>query len=170
MRVKTWTRHTEKFHTYRDFEVYDEKNNLVAIASSKWVLVNLETGRITRLDETIMNRYQPEERSVFGEIQTEIEKLKEPDHSTSAYLYRVQRSNIDINNHMHNLYYLDLAYETLPEEVYLQSDFQHVEIMYKHEIKLADTVKCLYAKVEDAHYVTIKSEDEKCLHAIIKLS
>lgn len=53
---------------------------------------------------------------------------------------------------------------------YLQSDFQHVEIMYKHEIKLADTVKCLYAKVEDAHYVTIKSEDEKCLHAIIKLS
>lgn len=165
--VKTWSGHAEKFHSYRDFEIYDKDKNLVAIASSKWVLVNIDTGRITKLTEDIMEKYQSEETHVFEQV--EFDKLKEPNSFSYTYLYKVLRMNIDINDHMHNLDYLDLAYEALPDEVYKNENFDRFEIMYKHEIKFGNTVKCLYSKEEDGHYVTIKSEDESVFHAIVKL-
>ena len=70
---------------------------------------------------------------------------------------------------MHNLYYLDLAYEVLPEEVYKQRPFNEVEIMYKREIKLGDTVIGKYSYENDKHIVVIQSQDEKTLHAILEL-
>mgnify|MGYP003312477354 FL=1 len=73
---------------------------------------------------------------------------------------------IDVNNHVHNLYYLDLAYMALPEEVY-DKDFSEIDILYKKEIKLGDTVRCLYSAEEDL--ITIKNEDESIIHAILKL-
>ncbi len=48
------------------------------------------------------------------------------------------RKDIDINKHMHNLYYLDLAYEALPDEIYNKRPFDYVRITYKKEIKLGE--------------------------------
>ena len=45
----------------------------------------------------------------------------------------------------------------------------YVEIMYKKEIKLGETVQCNYSKVEDKNVISIKSEDGSVLHSIIKL-
>ena len=71
---------------------------------------------------------------------------------------------------MHNLYYLDLAYEALPEDIYESISFENIEIMYKSAAFLGDNLKCYYSKISNEHFVTIKSNDEKTLHAIIKLS
>ena len=70
---------------------------------------------------------------------------------------------------MNHLYYLDLAYEALPEDIYDQRPFDEIRIMYKKEIKLGDTVVCKYSYENDKHIVVIQSEDEKTLHAIIEL-
>ena len=56
---------------------------------------------------------------------------------------------------MHNLYYLDLAYEALPEDVYNNRPYDNVRIMYKREIKLGDTVICKYSNENDKHIVVI---------------
>ena len=71
---------------------------------------------------------------------------------------------------MHNLNYLAVAYEALPTNIYSEKSFNNIEIMYKKSIRLGNTVKCFYTVSDNIHYVTIKSEDEKSLHAIIKLS
>ena len=60
--------------TYRDFEIYNEQKELCAIATSKWVLVNTETGRLTRITDEITNKYQPENKSVYPE--RELEKIR----------------------------------------------------------------------------------------------
>ncbi len=71
---------------------------------------------------------------------------------------------------MHNLYYLDLAYEALPEEVYQKRPFDHVRITYKKEIKLGNTITCNYTKQNQKHIITIESkEDKNNLHAIIEI-
>ena len=71
---------------------------------------------------------------------------------------------------MHNLYYLDLAYEVLPEDIYQNAELNHIEIMYKKEITLHDTVTCHYSYENEKHVITIKSKDDTILHAIIQLS
>lgn len=167
--VKTWARKTEKFFTFRDYEVFDSSNNIIAKASSKWLLLNANTLAIEKITNEIMDKYEPEDISVF-DGEPEINKISEPKVYSSFFNYTVQRKDIDINDHMHNVYYLDLAYEALPEDIYRNCKFNNFEIMYKKEIKLGETVKCLYSNIDDIHYITIKSEDDKVLHAIIKFS
>lgn len=169
LNVETWARKAIKFYTYRDFRVYDEYNNLVAIATSKWALLDATTMSIIRITPDLLTLYQPENISVF-EQEEEPNKLLAPQEILNQYIYTVARRDIDINNHMHNLYYLDLAYEALPNEVYSNLDFNNVEIMYKKEIKLNDTVKCSYSSNNNEHYITIKSLDDTTLYSIIKLS
>ena len=83
--------------------------------------------------------------------------------------YTIGQRDIDSNHHVNNLSYLDFAYETLPIE-YFKKEFSQVEIMYKKECTLGETIKCLYTKISDKEYViTIKSEDLKELLCIIKL-
>ena len=70
---------------------------------------------------------------------------------------------------MHNLYYLDLAYEALPEEEYQKRPFDYLHITYKKEIKLKEKIKCDFAKEDNKNIIIIKSEDEKTVHAIVEL-
>ena len=81
-------------------------------------------------------------------------------------LYEVRRSDIDINRHMHNLNYLKLAYENLPEEVFFCDELKNVKIMYKHQILLGQKVKCYYSNENEKCIITLKSEDDRVLHSI----
>ncbi len=165
--VKTWSRNPQKFYSYRDFEMYDNDGNILAIASSKWSLIDLNKGLIKLTDE-IIAKYESENLSVFDEL--DLPKMTPPVIFSNTYLYTVPRCVIDINEHMHNLCYLDVAYETLPYDIYKNTHFNNVEIMYKRSARLGDTLKCFYSNIGNEYFVTIKSFDEKNLHCIIKLS
>ena len=165
--VKTWAREKNKIFSFRDFEVYDENNNLLIIASSKWIFLDTKKNSIMKIEDSFYEKYKPEEKSVFDII--DLPKLSEPQNSTKTFEYTVKRSDIDINGHMHNTNYLNLAYEALPEEIYENTIFNNIEILYKKEIKLNDSVKFLYSEEEGAHIVTIKSLDDKILHTIVRL-
>jgi medium-chain acyl-[acyl-carrier-protein] hydrolase len=167
LHVKTWSRGAVRACCYRDYEIYNKEGELCVIATSRWALIHLEKG-LMRLTDELVDKYQTENKAVFEDFH--FDKLKEPENSNLALEYTVQRRDIDINNHMHNLCYLDLAYEALPKEIYENTSFDNIEIMYKTGSKLYDNLKCFYSKIENEHFVTIKSEDEKILHAIIKLS
>ena len=73
-----------------------------------------------------------------------------------------------MNQHMHNLYYLDYAVEALPEEVYQNLDCNQFEIMYKNGAKLGETVNCFYINEEGQHIVIMKNAEDNRLHAIIQ--
>ena len=139
LEVHTWARFGNRFFTYRDYEIYDENKNLCAIATSKWTLVNIEEGKMSKITEEVIGSYNVEEKEVFpGE---KLDRLQIPEEFISSIKYTVIRKDIDINKHMHNLYFLDLAYEALPEDVYNNDrPFDNVRIMYKKEIKLGDTM------------------------------
>ena len=165
--VKTWSRGAIRACCFRDYEIYNEKNELCVIGTSKWALIHLEKG-LMRLTDELVEKYQTENKLAFENFN--FDKLKEPQNSLLTFEYKVQRRDIDINKHMHNLCYLDLAYEALPQEVYENASFDNVEIMYKSGAFLGDNLKCFYSLVDNNHFVTIKSNDKKTLHAIIKTS
>ena len=168
LKIKTWSRCIEKIYAYRDFEVRDQYGDVVAIASSKWIFIDIDTEKFIKIPEEVIEKYKQEDIQVFEE--KDLGRLKEP---SSFYInkinFKITRNMIDVNKHLHNTYYLDIAKEALPEEIALNHEFNNFEIMYKKEIKLGDIVKAIYTKEEDTNYVIIKNEDETLLHAIIKL-
>ena len=97
------------------------------------------------------------------------DKIKELDNYERESKYTVKRGDIDVNHHMHNINYLDLANEALPDEVYdNEKEFNNFKISYKKEIKLGETVKCKYSFVNNTHVICVKSEDDTKLHSVIE--
>lgn len=166
--VKTWIRSENPLFFYRDFSVYDENNNLVALASSKWVLFDINKKSITKIPEEFKSRYSYLNKFAFEDKWNE--KIKEPEDSKFVMNYIVQRRDIDTNHHVNNLYYLDYAIEALPEDIYNSSKFSNVEIMYKHEAKIGDTLSLFYSCNKNNEFIiTIKYKDSKNIHTVVKM-
>ena len=167
--IITWTRNINKLYSYRDFEVFDDFGNRIAIASSKWVLVNFYTKSITKITQEIIDAYGPINKNIF---ENEIAKITEPNEIyTNRFDYTILRRDLDTNNHVNNLNYLDFAVETLPKNVYENMTFSNISVMYKKQCLIGDKISCLYTTNEkNEHIVVIKSGDLQTLHAIIVLS
>jgi len=166
--VNTWSKSMNPLFAYRDIEILDDKNNLVAIGSSKWILFDINKKSLIKIPSEVKDNFPSVDKSVFEE--KFVEKLKEPENSNFVYEYTIQRRDIDTNHHVNNLNYLDYAYEALPEDLFTGINFSNVEIMYKHEAKLGDKISVFYSHTEENEYiVTIKNKDSNNLHAIIKL-
>jgi medium-chain acyl-[acyl-carrier-protein] hydrolase len=168
LKVSTWCSKHTLIAFYRDFEVLDSDNNLIAIATSKWVLFDINKNGITKLNDEIKAKYTQQVNKHVFDVPM-LEKLKEPENNEFVREYTVQRRDIDTNHHINNLNYLDFAYEAIPDDIFSHSDFKNVEIMYKHEAKLGDTLNLFYTKQKDSIFVTIKNKKTDKLHCILKL-
>ena len=169
LNIHTWSREMIKLYAYHDFEIYDENDELCVVATSKWILIDIEKGRFVKATQEMLDKYESEpEKLVFEK--RELKKIEVPSEYSNVTSYIAQRRDIDVIGHMHNLYYLDLAYEALPKEVYSdQRPFENIEIMYKKEVKLDEEVICKYTKSDNKHIIVIESKDKKTLHTIIEL-
>lgn len=168
IRVETWSKKSIKCYAYRDFKIFDEKENVIALATSKWVLIDAKKGKIVRIESDFHQKFDPEpEKSAFKN--EEFSKIHIPEEYKNEIEYVVRRSDIDVNNHMHNLNYLELAYEILPKEIYDDCELDNVRITYKREVCLGETVKCKYSCIDEKHIIVVTDLNEKVLHAIIEL-
>ncbi len=166
LKINTWANIYENVFSYRDFEMYDDKNNLIAIASSKWVMLDCATNHIAQIPKIVSKEFNTTKEPIFGKRINL--KLKEPINILNSLNYTVNRRDIDTNYHVNNLNYLHFATEALPENIYLNSNFNNIEIMYKSEAKLKDTLTLNYfLENQNEHIISIKNNNK--LNAIIKM-
>lgn len=160
--VYTWSRKCERAWAFRDFEFKNEAGELVAVATSRWILFDIQARRPLRITDDIAALYDSEpQRHVFDEEPEQIkceDILKEHESDEQKFIYKVMRRDIDINQHMHNINYLDVAYEALPQDVYDNTAFNEVRIQYKKELKYNDVAECCYVKYDGWHLVIMQSE------------
>lgn len=161
--IKTWSRYHTKLYCYRDFEMLNSDGKVIGIATSKWVLINIKNSRISKIEDELIDKYNSEEKSVFGII--ELPKLEDIPNYQSSKNFPIRKSDIDINEHMNNLCYLDIAEELLPEDLLTCNKF---EIMYKKQIKIDDNVTAFYGVNNNENYIVVKSNNGNIVHTIMK--
>ena len=164
IKAETWSRKIERLCAYRDFQIKDKDGNVIVIGTSRWLFIDTVKRRPIRLTNDITDLYESEfDKMVFSE---EMQENKYENYLFEKE-YSVQRRDIDMNEHMHNLSYLDMAYEILPEDIYKNKSLDNVRMIYKKEIVYGESVKCFYSEYEDKYIVTVKSKDK--INAIIEL-
>ncbi len=64
IKVRTYALPVEKptFHCYRNFEIYDENENLIATAQSKWLFYNFKERKIEKLNSETVAANHPEQK------------------------------------------------------------------------------------------------------------
>lgn len=163
--VKTWVRKSDGITSVRDFEVYNSEDEKIIIASSKWCLINLETRRPVRFDDELSNAYAPEDKNAFGE---ELPRVKEPQEYELEKEYVIQKEDIDVNGHVHNSNYLDVAFDIVPGFDENKKNYDNVLIEFKKEIMYEDNVRVHYKNEKDKDIVALKVDGK--LNALLFLS
>ena len=73
----TWAREVKGITSCREFELRNEKGELLVCANSNWAHVNVEDKKLVKIDETIADKYEVElDKTNFDELK--IKKLIEP--------------------------------------------------------------------------------------------
>ena len=102
--IKTWSRDMKGVQASREFEVYNEKNELCLTGLSNWIRINAKTLRLERISPELYEAYGSEpERTNFN--YSWIEKLKESEKTDYEKEFHIERNFIDANKHMNNVYY-----------------------------------------------------------------
>lgn len=168
-KIKTWpAKHTSVF-SIRNYEVYNEDGERVAIASTRWVLMDLNTKKLVRDITDVVEKYSEYEKMLFDE---DFPRLKVPSNIEYKYNYTVQKRDIDTNDHVNNVKYLEIAYEALPDEVYEKGKFKNIDVMYKHSAFLGEELNIGVSKNicdgREEYVIVMKSNNN--LNVIIRLS
>lgn len=163
----TWSRKMDRISAYRDYELKDKSGRVYAAGTSRWLLTDTQRRRPVRITEDIAGLYGTEDICVFKEDMYEPEISEDKLKEAKECVYHLQRRDIDINSHMHNINYLDAAYEVMPEDIYDSADFKEIRILYKKEIKPEDTVVCKCFEDEGRFFSVMLVEDK--IHAVIVL-
>lgn len=169
IKIKTWSASFDKLYAYRDFEIYDNQNHLMGTATSKWLLMNIDTWKILRLDEDNMKSYETENTTIYPDYKyPKVSKMIDFSNGTDKEII-ISKEMIDVNHHVHNTNYYNMALEVLPEE-YHQKQFDHFEIIYKKEIRKNDSIKGIYTIDQDNHYIITLFNGEDDINSQIILS
>lgn len=165
LRIKTWSRGAEGLICLRDFEVRTQKGDLVALASTSWLLVSASTQKMVRIPAGMMEEYGTVDRSVFEDP---LVRLRPAPEEEKTWEYTVLKRDLDINRHVNNLCYLDFALEALPSGMALE-DFDEVEVMYKKAAHLGDRIACFAGRTERGATVSVKEAESGRLLTVLRL-
>jgi acyl-ACP thioesterase len=126
--LETWSRGTDGFYGYRDFNFVDDNNTIIAQATSSWLVLDTATKRIIRLSEfTDFPKY---EESVFGE---NAGKVKAPQSEAELQFTPVLYNEIDINQHFNTGRYIERIIDSYDFEFHARNELVEYEINFLKE-------------------------------------
>ena len=155
--ARTWSELvTHPLICTRDFEMYCN-GELSVKGTTKWILLDLTSNRPCKITSDIIEKYQPEDKHTYDEAK--LPRLAIPEVFSRELPISIRRVDIDFNDHVHNLTYLDYALEVLPKELYDNRNFKKLRISYKMAVKSGEEILCKYCELEGRHICCIFGTD-----------
>jgi medium-chain acyl-[acyl-carrier-protein] hydrolase len=100
--LETWSRGTDGFYGYRDFNFVDQQGKNIIQATSSWLVLDVKSKRIMRL--TDFNNFPKYEESVFKENSG---RIKPANSNEELQFTPVRFNEIDINQHFNTGRYIE---------------------------------------------------------------
>lgn len=135
--------------TMREMEVLDESGAPVIQALSRFALINVETGKLTRITPELFGNYQPEP-AVKNQFPGG--RLREKGIYDNQTQLIVRKGDMDFNGHVHNSVYMDYARELLEAPSDRVAWFR---VVYKTPVKAGETLTLCHAREEGVEQIEL---------------
>ncbi len=135
--IETWPRSVDRLFVLRDFKITNEKGEVIGNATSYWLIIDMNTHRITRITKDIME-LETREDSVFD---AKSEKLEMFPELSEAYKKTVAFADLDIVGHVNNVKYMEWCMDAIPLETHLNHELVELEINFLHEAKYGEEIQ-----------------------------
>jgi|LSQX01.3.fsa_nt_gb acyl-ACP thioesterase len=151
--VRTWPRLIQqKLFFIREAEFLDEQDNLVALATSAWLVVDIEHRSLVparRLDW--MDFPQNPDDFAINEV---LEKLVLPEGGEECYRRTVAYSAVDMNGHTNNSRYVEAISDSFDFDRYKTQEIDWMQINFDKEVRPKETmaINCVELPEQDMFY------------------
>ncbi|WP_445665861.1 acyl-[acyl-carrier-protein] thioesterase [Fodinibius sp. AD559] len=144
--IKTWLSSFRTFRGTRENLIIDEEGNIIGRAKGYWLFFDIERRRPTRIFDEILERWEINPEESIEVDSTEVEAL---DVATYRNEFVIHRFDMDSNEHVNNLQYLQWTMETIPDEIIDNCYLHAIDGNFVGEAKYGHTIESL---VEPADY------------------
>lgn len=143
----------------------DGEGNKLAMVDCRWIVVDTDTAHILRQPGWHTPDYENE--TLPEELPQLVHKSKE---LTLAGSWKAGYSLCDLNGHVNNSYYLDIACDALPLDVFRKGELRFASIKYHREIPMGAEVEVSYAPSGDGWYVAGRREEHLAFECYLEFS
>ncbi len=137
IKVKTWATGIERLFTYRNFEILDEKNNVIGISTFKWVILDVLKKRPVKPD-VFLNRFHFNETEKFFEMERKINPVSQPEFISCK---KVGYTDIDVNKHVNSVKYIEWVLDAVNYDLIKDKKFNELEIDFLSETFAGEEIK-----------------------------
>ncbi len=154
--ITTWASIRERITTFREFEAKSTSGEMLFTARSQWVLFDLNTRRLTRM-ERLTDWVRDDTR--FANSETFSEHLSKPTSITNEVECHIRNNDIDLNKHVNNSIYIVWAIQPLSDEFLKKNTPSKIKISFLEEIKMGERVKSILQKNDSTTLHSIQNLD-----------
>lgn len=128
--VFTWPSGRDDFFAFRDFQFFGADGSEFGRATSSWCVINLLDRRPQTMESVPLSKYPMVKELMFADRPGKIQSLKNAD---SEWRTHVGYQDLDVNEHVNNVRYLDWIMETYPLDFLKNRRLLRLEINYLAE-------------------------------------
>tara|TARA_R110001583_G_scaffold16041_9_gene65191 strand:- start:803 stop:1555 length:753 start_codon:yes stop_codon:yes gene_type:complete len=149
IRIETFPTGIKGLFGARDFRILDTDDQVIALASSYWLVVDLETHRPLRPHDIVKHMPIGNYTEVFEEELGKLTPLTQEAELIEEI--KIHYSDIDINRHVNNVKYLKWLIDAFPQETLTEKPISELEINFLHELKLGEHIMIFQELDGDNH-------------------
>lgn len=126
--LETWSRGTNGFYAFRDYKFIDKQGVEIIKATSSWLVLDIETRRIHRL-----NQYRSFPGSVERVFDHDAGKVEAPQLTSEPTYFPVKFDEIDINQHFNTGRYLERINNSYSFDFHEENRLKELEVNFIRE-------------------------------------
>ena len=143
--------------------ITSETGEKLALVDCRWMIVDTEAGHILRTPGWTMPDFQNDD---LPEELPQIVHKSQP--LTAAGERRASYSMCDLNGHINNSLYLDIACDALPQEVVEAAPLSFASIKYHREVPMGQSVQVFYAPSGNGWYLLGRREEHAAFECYLE--
>jgi len=148
IKIHTWPSGKDRVFCYRDFKIFDDKDNVIGLASTTWFVIDLVKRRPQRADSYITLNVDDDVERALPVFPPKLESLEPANKSGS---FQVTYSDLDVNEHVNNVKYIEYILDSLSFDFVKSNQLKELEINYLSEAHYNDTITVKQANMESLH-------------------
>ncbi len=139
IQLKTYPKGIKGLFALRDFEITDEQKNIIAKATTAWLIIDSKTRRPVRAIDAV-KAIEVADESAVDEFPDKLPSCDESNHK----IFNADYSAIDSNKHVNNTKYVDWITDSLSKERLENKNIKKLQINFNSEMNWGDVLQLCY--------------------------
>jgi len=138
IKLETWPSGAERLFALRDFRVLDSKGETIGMASTAWLILDIDTHRLIRPKE-MMEQFKMivHDEQMF---EKSLDKIVVPGETSLLKRHEVVFSDLDIVGHVNNVRYMEWCIDATSSVDNAEMEIREFEINFNHEALFGESI------------------------------